>query len=89
MMDGTEAVAGVKGYDGREDYNDFEDIRLNSNFHIDASGITFIYNQYDIASYAFGAVPITFSYDELKPFVKKSSKLYYLFKQIFLSKQIF
>lgn len=80
MMDGTEAVTGVKGYDAREDYSEFDKVRLNNNFHIDAYGVTFIYNPYDIAPYYFGSVSIIFSYKELKPFIKKSSKLYYLFK---------
>ena len=83
MMDGTETVAGIKdkGYDGKKDYYNFDEIRLNSNFYVDAYGVTFVYSPpYDIAPYSFGSVEITFSYNELKPFVKKSSKLYYLFK---------
>ncbi len=80
MMNGTETVSHVNGYDGKEDYYKFDEIRLNSNFYVDAYGVTFFYSPYEIAPYSFGSVDITFSYDELNPFVKKSSKLYYLFK---------
>ena len=66
--------------DVTQDYWGFEDIRLNDHYGIDASGINFVYNQYEIASYAAGVIIIPFTYEELKQFVKKDSKLYYLFQ---------
>ena len=80
MMGGENSTDQIIDDDAKDNYFEFDKIRLNSNFHLGVEGITFIYNQYDIAAYVFGAIPIKFSYDELKPFVKKSSKLYYLFK---------
>lgn len=56
---------------GSEFYFDFESIRLNANCSVDTSGVTFIYNQYEIAPYSSGIIRIKFTYDELKPFVKK------------------
>jgi len=68
-------------FDGNTDiYNiGFENIRLNNSYYVDATGITFVYNQEEIAPHAAGIIRIKFSYQELKPFVKKTSKLYYLF----------
>lgn len=67
--------------DENQFYFDFETIRLNNNYSIDDSGVTFIYNQYEIAPYSSGIISIKFRYDELKPFVKKTSPLWYLFEK--------
>ena len=69
----------------KEDYHEdeffnFEQIRLNSNYYVDAEGLHFIYTTYEIAPYARGQVYLSFSFDELKPFVKRSSPFYYLFE---------
>ena len=64
----------------KQGYFDFETIRLNDHYEVAASGISFVYNQYEIASYAAGIIIVPFTYEELKPFVKKDSKLYYLFE---------
>ncbi len=80
MMGGGNSTDQITDDDAKDNYFKFDEIRLNSNFHLGVDGITFIYNQYEIAAYVFGAISIKFSYDELKLFVKKSSKLYYLFK---------
>ena len=79
-MDGGNSTDQITDDDAKDNYFKFDEIRLNSNFHLGVDGITFIYDQYEIAAYVFGAISIKFSYHELKPFLKKSSKLYYLFK---------
>ena len=61
-------------------FYDFNSIRLGDNYSVDSSGITFIYSQGELAAHVFGRIEISFSYDDLKPFVKKNSKLYYLFE---------
>ena len=64
----------------KQGYFNFETIRLNDYYGVDALGINFVYTQYEIASYAAGIIIVPFTYEELKPFVKKDSKLYYLFE---------
>ncbi|MGL4676548.1 MAG: DUF3298 domain-containing protein [Brevinema sp.] len=68
--------------DGRtqNDYFEFDTIRLNNHYYITSSGITFLYNRYEIAAYVYGAITIEFSYEELKPFVKSNSSLIDLFQ---------
>lgn len=66
--------------DDKISYFDFDNIRLNDNYEVNASGISFLYNQYEIAPYSDGIINIRFTFDELKPFVKKNSELYYLFE---------
>ena len=68
-------------------YFDFETIRLNDHYEVNALGINFVYNQYEVASYAAGIITISFTYEELKPFVKKDSKLYYLFEEQIINKK--
>lgn len=63
----------------KENYFDFNTIELN-NFYITPYGIIFIWNQYDIAPYSEGIIEVSFSFEELKPFVKEDSVFYYLFK---------
>ena len=64
----------------KESYFDFYNITLeNSTFKILPNSINFIWQLYDIAPYSTGITEINFSFDELKPFIKKESYLYYLF----------
>ena len=63
-----------------EFYTDFENIRLGDSYIVSETGITFLYDQYEISHYIPEAIAIDFTYDELKPFVKKSSPLWYLFE---------
>lgn len=58
---------------------DFEKVRLTNSYYIDSTGITFIYYQQEIAPYVAGTIKVKFNYKELKPFVKKTSKLWHLF----------
>lgn len=70
----------IKKADGSSQiYIDFEDIRLNDSFYVSKTGINFIFNQYEIAPYVNGTTLLEFTYDELKPFVKRKSKFWYLF----------
>ncbi len=68
-------------YSSKNMYFDFDDIRLNNNYYASKTGITFIYVPYEIAPYGNGYTYIHFTYEELKPFVKRNSKLWYLFNQ--------
>ena len=54
---------------------DVSTIMANENFFADDSGITFIYNQYEIAPYVMGTIEVSLSYDAIKPYIKKSSPL--------------
>lgn len=51
-----------------------------SGFQISPKGITFIYNVYEIAPYASGAIELDFSFKELKEVAKKDSPIFYLFQ---------
>lgn len=61
-------------------YFEYDKIRLNNSFYFGTSSVYFIYNIYEIASYASGTTTLEFSYDELMPFVKPSSVFWYLFE---------
>ncbi len=50
-----------------------ENIRPNNNFMMDADGITFMFNPYEVADYAYGSVVVTLSYEQLKPFLREES----------------
>ena len=64
----------------KEDYFNFDDITLeSSSFRILPNSINFIWQTYDIAPYSTGVTEISFSFDELKPYVREDSPLYYLF----------
>ncbi|MEI0564094.1 DUF3298 and DUF4163 domain-containing protein [Brachyspira pulli] len=64
----------------KEDYFDFNSITMeNSTYRILPNSINFIWQPYDIAPYSTGTTEISFSFEELKPFVKEGSPLSYLF----------
>lgn len=46
------------------------DIYVDKNFTLESEGITFVYNTYEIASYADGTISVFLPYEELKPFIK-------------------
>ena len=72
----------VDKFDGNRDIFgiDFDKIRLTDSYYINSKGITFRYSQQEIAPHVAGIIEIEFSYKEFKPFVKKTSKLWHLFK---------
>lgn len=43
-----------------------KDIRPNGNFRVSETGITYIYNQYEIGPYVLGAVEVTVPWEELE-----------------------
>lgn len=45
-------------------------IPVNNNFYFDKSGMTFVYNQYEITAYAAGVVEINIPFAELKTHLK-------------------
>ena len=61
-------------------YFEYDKIRLNNSFYFTSDRVYFIYNIYEIASYASGTTILEFTYNELMPFVKPSSEFWYLFE---------
>jgi hypothetical protein len=51
------------------------EIDLTDNFYIDDNGITWQYNPYDIAPYAFGIVSVTLTWDQVYPYLLEESPL--------------
>jgi len=56
-------------------YNSVSDIVPNGNFTIDEKGITYYFNEYEIASYFIGITKVFIPYDELKIFITDDSPL--------------
>jgi hypothetical protein len=50
-------------------YININDIVPNGNFTIDEKGITYYFNEYEIAAYFIGVTKVFISYEELKPFL--------------------
>ena len=46
------------------------DIRPNGNFRVSETGVTYIYNQYEIGPYVLGAVEVTVPWEELKDLLR-------------------
>ena len=70
----------VQGY-SRDDFMDFDNLRLNDNFYIDIEGVHFVYNHGDEYLAIAGEQPeVSFTFEEIRPFIKKSSSFYYLFE---------
>lgn len=51
-------------------YLDMLDMYVTENFFLDKDSIAFYYNTYDIAPYAVGPTTLTFSYEELKEYIR-------------------
>ncbi len=64
----------------KDSFFKFDEIVPNQNFAITDKGITFLYNHYEITSYASGTPEAMLSFDEIKPFLKKESPLSHLIK---------
>ena len=64
-----------------KDFFDFYSIKLSDIYDITPSGVKFIWPLYKIADYAQGIIEIDFTYLELKPFIRKDSKFWYLFNK--------
>ena len=48
----------------------YEEPAPNGNFFVDETGVTWVYNPYEIAPYAMGAIPVTVTWDNLKPYLR-------------------
>jgi glycerol-3-phosphate O-acyltransferase len=66
-----------------DDANDLEDIGFfnvneiypNKNFHVDETGITYTFNEYEIAAYALGATSIQIPYEKIRHLLRKESPI--------------
>lgn len=56
-------------------YNAIEDIAPNENFTIDDKGITYYFNEYEIAAYFVGITKVFISYEELKTYITNDSPI--------------
>ncbi|KLI23038.1 hypothetical protein [Brachyspira hyodysenteriae] len=70
----------LKTGSAKEDYYEFDSITLeSSSFRILPNSINFVWQANDISPYTVGITEISFTFEELKPYVKEDSPLYYLF----------
>ena len=53
---------------------------LNTNFIVDEKSITFFYNSYEIAPYAYGPTEITIPFENFKQVIKKDGPLGFVFE---------
>jgi hypothetical protein len=56
-------------------YNAIEDIVPNENFTIDDKGITYYFNEYEIAAYFVGITEVFISYEELKTYITNDNPI--------------
>jgi len=56
-------------------YNAIEDIVPNENFTINDKGITYYYNEYEIAAYFVGTTEVFIPYEELKAYITDDSPI--------------
>ena len=56
-------------------YNAIENISPNENFTIDDHGITYYFNEYEIAAYFIGITEIFISYEEIKAYITDNSPI--------------
>jgi hypothetical protein len=57
-----------------------DSIKPNGNFFITDEGISYVFNPYEIAPYAFGETEVSLSYESLKTLLKPNSIVSYLIK---------
>ncbi|OEJ14971.1 hypothetical protein BFL38_09070 [Brachyspira hampsonii] len=68
-----------KGY-SKEDYYEFDSITLESStFRVLPNSLNFVWQANDISPYTVGITEISFTFEELKPYIKEDSPLCYLF----------
>ena len=73
-------IATAKGLDDvsqleENGYNSIEDIVPNENFTIDDKGITYYFNEYEIAAYFVGITEVFIPYEELKAYITDDNPL--------------
>lgn len=54
---------------------DVSEMSLNTNFYLSDKGLTYTFNEYEIASYAVGATDVTLSFSSLAGFLKEGHPL--------------
>jgi len=52
-----------------------DEIAPNDNFSISDEGLTYYFNEYEIAAYVVGLTEVTLSYDEIKRLLRDDSPL--------------
>ncbi len=52
-----------------------DEIYPNNNFYVDETGITYTYNEYEIAPYVVGAITVHLSYDQIELLLKPDSPI--------------
>ncbi len=60
---------------------DDAEIALNDNFYLSEEGITWVYQQYELAPYAMGLIPVTLTWFDLQPVLPDDSVLLALAEQ--------
>jgi hypothetical protein len=58
-----------------------DEIFPNGNFRIDEEGITYYFNEYEIAAYVVGGTSVKLLYDEIKPLLRKDSPVSTLIRE--------
>ncbi|MDR1781284.1 MAG: DUF3298 and DUF4163 domain-containing protein [Tannerella sp.] len=58
---------------GETDFFDLSEIRPNKNFYVDNEGITYIYNEYEIAPYAYGAISVMVPFEKVRHLLRPES----------------
>ncbi|MDR2969042.1 MAG: DUF3298 and DUF4163 domain-containing protein [Tannerellaceae bacterium] len=93
FMDGYEAplsrllVEAIAGENDLEDVKELENIGFfsideiypNDNFSIDETGITYMFNEYEIAAYAVGITSVHFPFEKIKHLLRPESPVAILF----------
>lgn len=62
------------------EFHFFEDqIKPNNNFYVNADGLVYVYNPYDIAPYSTGQTEVALTFERLKPILKPNNALAYFY----------
>ena len=57
-----------------------ENLVPTENFYVNAMGLTWLYNPYEIAPYAMGTIQITLSYNQIMPYILPNSPIRRIFQ---------
>ncbi|MEG1615447.1 MAG: DUF3298 domain-containing protein [Bacteroidales bacterium] len=73
-------IAKDRGYENPAQLNEdgffsIEEVQPTDNFLIDESGMTWVYNPYEIAVYAAGPITVSVEWEELKPYIREDSSV--------------
>lgn len=62
------------------EFHFFEDqIKPNNNFYVNADGLVYVYNPYDIAPYSTGQTEVALTFKRLRPILKPNNALAYFY----------